>query len=348
MKRICIVRLSALGDVCLVVPLVRALQRSLPSAQITWVIGKDAFPIVSGIPDINFVTFNKAAGVAEYLRVGSLLRKQPAFDILLALQASLRANLIYPWIRAGRKIGFDRRRARDAHGLFVNETIPPARQHFVDAYLSFAVKLGMTPQPAEWHLPISAEDRSIVQSMIKGCQRPLIAINPATSRINRNWPLDRYANLMIRANRTWPVSFILTGGPGREERNVSDALMRLLPRDVEVINTTGNTSIPQMLALLSEADVLIAGDTGPVHFADAVGTPVVGLYTAAPSALSGPYHSRHLTVDKFDEAARQLLGRDPGTLPWNTRVHHPQAMELITVPEVFDKLTEVMNAKDGS
>ena len=314
-RRICLVRLSALGDVCLVVPLVRALQRACPSTHLTWVIGQEALPLVEGLGGVEFLAVDKRRGLREHFRIGRVLREKP-FDVLLALQASLRVNLLYPLIHARRKIGFDRRRAKDGHGWFVSETIPPARQHFVDAYLSFARQLGIEP----------------------GLPRPLIVVNPASSKAERNWPVERYAMVIKEAAARWGGGFVLTGGPSAAERHLSEQLVGALAGRAPLVNTTGTTTLPQLLGLLTEADVVVAPDTGPAHLADAMGTPVVGLYAVAPAALSGPYRSRHLTVDKFDEATQRFLGRTADTLPWNTRVHHPDAILMVTVEDVLTKI----------
>jgi len=344
LRRICLVRLSALGDVCLVIPLVRSLQRALPDARLTWVVGRDAFPIVEELSRVEFVVFDKRSGWREFLRVGKKL-KEEAFDVLLALQASFRANLLYPWVRARRKIGFDRRRARDGHGWFVRETIPPARQHFVDAYLSFARVLGVDPGTVIWDLPLRVEDRASVRTLLTGLPRPLCAVNPCASKSERNWPPDCFAELIKQAFRRWSGAVVLTGGSSRSEREIAERLCLLLGPGIPVANLVGRTSLRQLFALLAEADVLISPDSGPVHFANAVGTRVVGLYAAVPAALSGPYHSRHLVVDKFGEAARRFLKREAAELPWNTRVHHPAAMSLITVEEVFERLSAALAEK---
>jgi len=342
-RRICLVRLSALGDVCLVVPLVRVLQRAWPSTHLTWVIGREALPLVEGLSDIEFLVFDKRRGMGEYLRIGRALRKQH-FDVLLALQASLRVNLLYPLINARRKIGFDRRRAKDGHGWFVSETIPPSRQHFVDAYLSFARQLGLEPGMPTWDLPLPDSAQADALKRIAGLPRPLIVVNPASSKAERNWPVDRYATVIEKASARWRGGFVLTGGPSAAERNLSEQIVGALAGCAPVVNATGTTTLPQLLALLAEADVVVSPDTGPAHLADAMGTPVVGLYAVAPAALSGPYRSRHLTVDKFDEAAQRFLGQKADTLPWNSRVHHPEAIFMVTVEDILAKVGNALTA----
>src|SRR5262245_18250503 len=110
-KRICIVRLSALGDVCLAVPVLRTLQRGLPDSDITWVIGRAAYHLVEDWPGVRFIALDKSAGGRAYPKAWRELRSH-SFDVLLAMQASLRPHLLYPVIRAPLMIGFDQTRAR--------------------------------------------------------------------------------------------------------------------------------------------------------------------------------------------------------------------------------------------
>src|SRR5687768_9521904 len=107
-RRICIVRLSALGDVCLIVPLVRTLQHNFPEAQITWVIGEAAHQLVEGLDGVEFVVVDKRRPLGSW----RALRKR-SFDALLAVQASFRAHILLPAIRAPIRIGFDAARAKD-------------------------------------------------------------------------------------------------------------------------------------------------------------------------------------------------------------------------------------------
>src|SRR6185295_6261666 len=98
-----------------------------------------------------------------------------------------------------------------------------------------------------------------------------------------------------------------------------------------VTNLVGKTTAKQLAAVLGRARALVAPDTGPVHIATAMGKPVIGLYAVAPSKLSGPYLSRDLVIDRFAEAVRTILQKDPAHVPWGTRVHRQKAMELIQV-----------------
>ncbi len=132
-KSICIVRLSALGDVLMLVPLVRLLQAKLPDAALTWVISRPAYDLVEGMDGVEFIVINKPNSLADYWHFKKQLAGRK-FDVLLATQASFRANLLYPLIRATRKIGYDKLRAKDGHGWFISEAIKPGNDHTLDSF----------------------------------------------------------------------------------------------------------------------------------------------------------------------------------------------------------------------
>jgi heptosyltransferase I len=108
------------------------------------------------------------------------------------------------------------------------------------------------------------------------------------------------------------------------------------------LNLCGKTTPKQLAALLSHLEVLIAPDTGAVHIARAMDTPVIGLYAVASPKLTGPYQRMEYCVDRYPQAVRKFLDKDPDPIPWNTRVHHSEAMGLITVGDVMQQLEKLL------
>jgi len=338
-RRVAILRLSALGDVCMIVPVVRTLQKAMPHAHITWFISRPAFDLVKGLEGVEFVVIDKPRNPLDYLK----LRKQfknAHFDVLLAMQAAMRTNLIYPFINAPIKIGFDNTRARDGQRWFTNVQIPFAKQHLMDSFLSFAETLGVKEKVIEWNLPITNEDREWAKQKSPDGDGPLLVINPAASKAERNWPAQRYAEI-IKLMQQRNIRILITGGPHPVEQALISEIKQQL--DFPVSDRSSQTSPTQLAALLELADCVLAPDTGPVHMAVAVGTPVVGLYAVAPAWLSGPYLQREIAIDKYDEAVVDILKKDPATVPWGTRVHSMDAMSLISVAEVEEALLQVLS-----
>lgn len=338
-QRICLLRLSALGDVCLTVPLVRALQRAFPQASITWITTPAMLGLLDGLDGVEFVLTEKANHPFAYWRFYQRMKRR-SFDVLLAAQASFRAHFFYPLIRAPRKIGFASDEARDSHGWFVNEHIPGGRDHLLDSFLKFALALGVERPAVEWRLPIGEADEKFARDRLS--DGSWLAVNPMASKPERTWLADRYAAVIDTAVARWNCNVVLTGGPGLRERAFAQEVLGLVRTAPRVLNLVGQTTPKQLAAVLARTKVLVAPDTGPVHIATAVGTPVVGLYAVAPPELSGPYHSPELVVNRFPEAVRAILGRDPQQVRWKTRVKSPRAMQLITIEDVLAKLQAVL------
>jgi heptosyltransferase I len=339
--RIVIMRLSALGDATLIVPLVRTLQQRFPNAKITWVIGKAAYELLKGLSGVEFIVIKKPESLRDYFELRGLLKKH-SYDVLLALQASLRTNLLYPALKASLKVGFDKKRARDGQRYFVNAHIPAAENHLLEGFLQFAEYLGATEPCLQWELPIGAAEINWAQQQLSGSQR-ILAVNPAASKLERTWFADRYASVIERAQQLWGVSVVLTGGSSREEQQLAAEIEQHLT--LPVINLVGKTTLKQLAAVLAMADVMLTPDSGPAHIAVAMGTPVVGLYAVAPPALSAPYLSKEHVVDRFPQAVQHILGKDPATVPWGTRVHHRRAMALIDVDSVIQALTPLFEVR---
>lgn len=335
---IAIVRFSALGDLALVSPLVQQLRHHLPDARITWITSPLGYALLNGLEGVQFEVFDKPRTLADYRQFYRAFR-QRRFDAVLALQANLRINLLYPALRAPVKIGFDRLRAREGQWLFCNESIPFADEHLADSFLAFAQKLGAPAIPAEWHLPISSEERAWAKQALQHLPRPLVAIHPCASKAERNWPIARLAEVAEHAQQRWHASVILTGGNHPSEHQACNFLMAHPHR----LNLCGRTTPKQLAAFLGEVDVLIAPDTAAVHLARAMETPVIGLYAVAPPQLTGPYRRMEYIVDRYPDAVRRFLGKSPEQGRWNLRVHHPEAMQLISVEDVLEQLGKVLS-----
>lgn len=340
-SNIAVVRFSALGDVTLVVPAVRNLQRSFPDATITWITSPLSYSLLQGLEGVRFEVFEKPRSLADYRNFYRAF-SQRTFDVVLAMQANLRINLLYPALHAPIKIGFDRTRAREGQWLFCNRAIPFSNGHLLDSFLSFAEQLGAAPTPVTWDLPIGEAEKSWAQEQLKHLPRPLIAIHPVASKMERTWLFERYAEVMQAAAQRWHAGLVLTGGNAPSEVDFCARLAASAPPDT--LNLCGQTTPKQLAALLGQVDVLVAPDTGPVHLATAMHTPVVGLYAVASPTLSGPYARQEFIVNRYPEAVRKFLGKDPLSVTWNTRVHHPQAMALIQTDDVLQQLARALEA----
>jgi heptosyltransferase I len=332
--------MSALGDVVMTLPLLRTLQRAYPRAQLHWIVSRPFHTIVEGVSGVNLIVIDKPRGPLSYWRLWRQLRAY-SFDWLLVPQASFRANMVLAVTRAKRKIGFGALHSRDLQRFFVNETVPAEPEHLIDSFLRFATYVGATEHVLDWDLPLRPEEHAWAKTQVAGAKGIKLAVVLAASRAERNWPVERYRETLNRVAARWPVTVVLIGGPGVDERRRGAALRAGLAPPV--LDLVGRTSLRQLAALLGQVDALLAPDTGPLHIAQAMGKPEVGLYAVAPSAKTGPYLEPQWTVDVFAEAAATILGRS--SMGWRQRVHDERALRLITVEAVADKIEKLFEPR---
>jgi heptosyltransferase I len=339
-ESLCVVRLSAIGDTCHALAVIRNLQDVWPNTSITWIIGKTEASLHAGASGVEFIIFDKAKGRGAIDDVRAALKGR-RFDAALCMHASWRANRILRHIPTDRRLGFDRKRARDFQWLFTNARVPHVeREHALEAMMGFARALGAERTPLRWDIPLSDADQAFAA---QHCSYPTVAISPCTSqrsRNYRNWRVERFAEVARYAQKRYGCRVIVTGGPSDIEKDYGETLARTVGG--EITNLVGQTTLKQSFALFAAADVVISPDSGPAHMATAGGTPVIGLYATSNPDRTGPFVSRRLTVNRYPEAVEKYLGKSVDDLRWGGRVRHPDAMDLIEVDDVTAKLDVVL------
>ena len=341
-QRLCLLRLSAIGDVTHTVPLVRTIQHQWPDTRISWVIGELESRLVGDIPGVEFVVFDKRRGLRAFLDLRRAMRGR-RFDVLLHMQVALRANLAAALIPADIRLGYDRKRARDLHGAFITHRIPSIHgQHVLDLFRTFGETLGLRPEAPRWDIPVSQEDAAFARQSIPE-HKPTLLISPCSSHSHRNWRPENYAIVADHAIRRHGLRVILCGGPGKLEREYGDSILQHMLETPE--DLIGRDTLKRMLALLERATVMIAPDSGPMHMAAATDTPVIGLHAASNPRRSGPWHSLRWCVDKYDQAARVYKGCPAAELSWGTKLEYPGVMDLVRPEEVCERLDEFMRER---
>ena len=334
-----------MGDITHALPVLRTLQKNWPNTSITWIIGKTEYQLVRDIEGVEFIIFDKTQGLSAYNTIHKQLKGRH-FDILFHMQLSLRASAISFFVPADIKLGFDKERAKDMQWLFSNRKIKPAstRQHVVDSFMEFTAHFGLKPE-MEWNLPVSdAARKSLKHKLDKKDQKKLLVINPcavAKSRDWRDWTIDGYAAVADYASEELGMKVILSGGSSMREQNVAATIFSLCKE--KPVNLVGQTSIAELVALLDMASVVIAPDTGPTHIANALNTPVIGLYAATNPQRAGPYRFQKLVVSHYTHALENFYSLSVGDAPWGQRVHHGECMAMIKADEVIKKLRTLLN-----
>jgi len=342
LNSICILRLSAIGDVCHAVAAVQAIQKQHPNAKITWIIGKIEKALLEGLSGVEFVIFDKSRGKAAFTQLKRDLAGQK-FDVLLHMQVALRANWAAKYINAKRKIGFDWHRAKELHALFTKERIKAQEEpHVLEGFFAFAEKIGVDAtalNQLSWNIPVSENDIEFANHHISANQRTLV-ISPAASKKERNWLPERYAEIADYAS-SQGFNVVLCGGPGPLDRELGDAIQAQSKTDIK--DLIGKTSLKQMLVLLRNASLVLAPDTGPAHMAVTQKTPVLGLYAHSNPKRTGPYLYQDYVVEVYHNNLQQQKGKSAQQLKWGTRVKGQDLMAQIETREVINQFNKIVN-----
>lgn len=342
-QRVCILRLSALGDCANVVPTVRTLQAARPDIEITWIINRAEASLVADLPGVECLVYDKKGGRAAIADLKQRLSGR-RFDAFLDMHASWRANRISLLVKAPRRIGFDARRARDAQRLFVCERIPAIQsRHVVDGFLAFAAALGATEPVMDWRVPIANADRDKAVALLGDDTREILFISPCSSHTRRNWLAERYAAVADYAIREHGLRVVLVGGPSALEQQVGEAIESAM--DESAGNLIGTTNLKQLLALFAHGRLLVTPDSGPAHMANATDITTISLHAATDPRRSGAYRSRQFCVDYFAEAAKRYRNATPDTVKWGARIEDDdQVMALIPVEAVTARVDQAMSS----
>jgi heptosyltransferase I len=308
-REILIVMLSALGDAVHVLPVVNALKRKWPQTRISWVIQPVPHQLVQGHENVDeFILFRRRRGAQAWRSFTGVSRALQGrrFDLLINLQVYLKAGLITSVAKADVKLGFDRRRARDMNWLFTTHRIPPRPTgHVQDQYFEFIEHLGITPDPVEWRLRLSDEERGAQRSFFQGLGRPACGIVVGTSKAEKNWAPERYARLIEALEVDYGFRTVLLGGPSAAERAAAERVLR--ETRGQPVDAMAD-DVRRLLWLLDGCDLVVSPDTGPLHAARALDRPVVGLYGYTNPKRYGPYRRPWQVVDGYARFAGEEYG----------------------------------------
>ncbi|MCM2972667.1 glycosyltransferase family 9 protein [Larsenimonas suaedae] len=340
-SHLCVLRLSALGDVCNLVPTVRALQRQWPDTRITWIVGKGEYSLLAGLSGVEFIVFDKKTGLAGMRAIWRTL-KDTRFDVLLHMQQSIRASILSLGLKADVRLGYDSARAKDHQTWFTNRQLAPhPRAHVLESFMDFARALGVEDTELDWNIPIPDDAELEAQSLISG--RDALVMSPCANprlRNFRNWTPEGYAAVIDHAHDAHGLTTFLTGGGSDQEQEMVNAIAHHC-RVAQPVSVLGKTSLKGVLALIRQARVVIAPDSGPVHMANALNTPVIGLFATTNPDRAAPYCWQDYVINRYEAAARTYL-KKPEQAPWGTRVRHPEAMKLIEADAVNAMLDRLL------
>jgi len=327
--RICIVMMSAVGDAVHVLPVITALKRHAPASRITWVLQPGPASLVRGHPGVDeIVVFDPKRGWRAFAEVRRELRAR-AFDLVLDFQVAFKAGLVTLLARAPVKLGFDRARARDLNWLFTNRRIPAREpQHVQDQYFEFLDALGVPYEPIAWDLGPWPHERAWQREFFATrVDRPAAAIVVASSRVERDWFPERWAEVVDALHERHGLRSILVGG--RSPREL-DAERIIVERATHAPVSTLGESFRNLVGILDGCELVFTPNTGPMHIAVALDRPVVTLMGGLDPFRTGPYRRFHdLMIDVYHEPGE----RSPVSAAWR-----PGRMDTITVEDVMARV----------
>ncbi|CCN47592.1 putative ADP-heptose:LPS heptosyltransferase [Vibrio nigripulchritudo MADA3029] len=338
---ICVLRLSAIGDVCNTIAAIQAIQAQWPETRITWITGKLEAQLLQSIEGIEVIVFDKNLGWRGYTSVWRQLKGR-RFDALLHMQYAMRASVVTLGIRAKYKLGFDKIRSQDAQHWFTNVRVPsPEKMHVLDGLLAFNTCLGLSTHPPTWFLKYDNSAKAWAKKYLSTNVRNLIVV-PGASKSYKNWTVAGYVELIEYVQKKgWNV--ILAGSPSTIEEKLAANIVKKL--DGKVVNLVGKSSLMEMLSLLDQSDLVVAPDTGPVHMANAMNTPVIGLYAHHNPARTGPYLFQNYVVSVWEQEIETETGKKVDALPWRSRVKNKNAMQNISSTQVIEMFDRVCREK---
>lgn len=284
--RLLIVLLGAIGDVVRGLPLAMRIRRGAPDTRILWAVEPASAPIVQGHPAIDErVVFRRGEGATAFAAFLREVRGLSA-DIALDLQRHLKSGLTTWASGAPRRVGFHWRDSREGNWVFCNEHIEPVERFSskLHHYLKFADHLGVPPGPVEFGLRPSADEDARVEQLLGDLPRPFAVFFVGASGPSKRWFPDRIA-AVCRGLRERGLGVVLSAA-----RNEAEVAARVVEAGAtDALDLAGRTSLREVIALAARARLAIGGDSGPMHIAAAVGTPVIGLFGATHPGRSAPY-----------------------------------------------------------
>lgn len=321
---------GAIGDFLHTLPSLKALRKQFPAAHITVVLSRGQEQMIRGTPLADrVVVFDKAflkERFGNFLNFALVLRRE-RYDLFVDMEASPRSFLARLLSGAGRTLVYCKQKQAPRDGK---------RLHAVENFLATLAPLGIRDAEGRIELPVRPDAARAVERFLdaQGVRKDalLIALNcgAGAARPARNWYPERFAELGDRLIAELGAAVVFVGG--REDRDlVAGVLARM---DRKGVSAAGELSLPETAALLARSRCVVSSDTGPLHLATAVGTPVVGLYGSTEPRRTGPFGSGHTVVRKELSCAPC----EEKECPQGTRA----CMDQITVDEVFDSVRKTL------
>ncbi len=297
--RILIVRLGALGDIVHALPVAAALREHYPDARIDWLVDTHHTAIVDMVTVISRRTAVESHRVLDGLRTIGLLRRQ-RYDVAIDLQGLVKSALFARLSGAARVVGFDREHVREraAWWWYTERGHPGDAAHVIDRNLSLLEPLGIADRTRRFPIavPASTAVEAVAARVARDGRQGFALVNPGAGWPNKRWPMDRFGEVASWIAATHGLLPVVLWGPGEQDVGV-----RIVNRSRDTAILAPKTGIGDLLALSRGARLMLSGDTGPLHLAAAVGTPIVALFGPTNPARNGPWNPDDISLSRYDE-----------------------------------------------
>ena len=325
--RFLIVRLGALGDVIHGIPVAAALRRAFPTARIDWLVDPRYVELLGCVAGIDGVIgLNPRDGIAAVAAVVRRLRGQ-RYAVAFDLQGLLKSAVLARLAGAQRTVGFARGQLREptARFLYTTSVDTGGARHVIEHNLALLSAVGVATQDVEVPLnvpPINGEQ------VATPAGAEYIVMNAGAAWPNKRWPAARLGAVAEALFSGFGLRSVVLWGPG--EQHLASAVVA---GSGGAAIPAPRTSIVEMMAMIKGARLVVSGDTGPVHLAAAVQTPVVGVYGPTDPLRNGPWSNGDVVVSRYEECSCH----------YQRRCHMPaRCIDTITVADVVDAATRCL------
>jgi lipopolysaccharide heptosyltransferase II len=293
-KKILIVLHGSVGDVTRALPLVSLVRAGFPRARLAWAVEPPSLPLIQGYPAIDeIILFDRRRWWADFAPFLNRIRAGK-FDLVIDLQRHLKSGFISRWSGAPLRLGFNRRDAKEFNWLFNNRFIPPFGDGIskLDHYLKFAEFLGLSPAPVQWNFSLRADEEAAVNRHLEAVEGDFAALFAGSRWESKRWFPAQIGDCARVIRERHGLGVILLGG--KEEQGAAEEALAQV--GIQAANLVGRTTLREAIGIIARAKVAVGPDTGLMHIAAAVGTPVVSLWGATSPRRTGPYGFEDLVI----------------------------------------------------
>jgi lipopolysaccharide heptosyltransferase I len=330
-ERILILKPSSLGDIIHSLPTLAAVRERFPKSFIGWFVKEEWAGILQGHPFLDEVLAFSFQWSSARPMVREIRKRR--FDLVLDLQGLLRTGLLGYFSGANTRIGFED--GREYSPLFYTHRVGTGGRilHAVDRYLLIAKELGAGTDKKRFDISLTEQDNAKARKIIKTVcgDRPALVIHASSRQAVKRWPAERFAELADKINQGGYGAAVFIGA----KNDAADIAAIRKKMQTGLIDLSGQTSLKELAALLRLSPLLITNDSGPMHLAAAVGTPVVAIFGPTDPRKIGPYGEGHTVLQHADQC--------PACLAGGKGLH--RCLEAISVEEVFEAVNHLLRRK---